>query len=116
MSPSPRPVLFGVSTPSGPRDPSEVGAFERDAGKRVGLVMYFQGWAHDEFDAGLVASVATRGAIPEITWEPWEYTSGIDQPMYSLASIVSAAHDSYVIRWPQGAKAYGGRLLLPLPH
>ena len=46
VPPSSSPVLFGVSTPSAPRDLSELEAFELKAQKRVGLVLYFQGWAH----------------------------------------------------------------------
>jgi beta-mannanase len=109
-------VLFGVSTPSGPRNLAEVDAFERQAGKRVGIVMYFEGWAYHEFDASLAASVAARGAVPEITWEPWDYVAGIDQPEYSLLSIISGTHDAYLHRWAQGAKAYGGPVLVRLGH
>ena len=116
VAPSPPAVLFGVSTPSGPRDLSELDAFEANAGKRVGVVMYFQGWAYDEFDATLAAAVAARGALPEITWEPWDYRSGVDQPAYSLASIAAGSHDAYITRWAEGARAYGGPLLVRFAH
>ena len=109
-------VLLGVSTPSGPYNLSELDLFEQDAGKRAGVLMYFQGWAYDEFNASLAASVAARGTIPEITWEPWDYKLGLDQPAYALARIIDGSHDAYITRWARGAKAYGGPLLVRFAH
>lgn len=111
-----RSVLFGVSTPAGPRDLSELDAFEGDAGTPVDVVMYYQGWAVDEFDPGLARSVAGRGALPEITWEPWDFRAGLHQPDYALARIVDGTHDGYITRWAEGAKAYAGPLLLRFGH
>ena len=110
------PVLVGVSTPSGARDLTQLDAFERDAGARAGMVMYFQGWAHDEFDPTLARSVAARGSVPLIAWEPWDYRAGLDQPTYRLSRILDGTHDAYITRWAQGAKAYGGRLLVRFAH
>ncbi len=109
-------VLFGVSTPSGAHNLSELDAFEASARKRVGLLMYFQGWAYDEFNSGQAAAVSARGAIPEITWEPWDYRAGLDQPTYSLSSIIGGAHDPYITRWAQGAKAHAGPILVRFAH
>jgi beta-mannanase len=109
-------VLLGVSTPNAPYDMSELDVFERDAGKRAGVVMYFQGWAYDEFNPNLAASVAARGSIPEITWEPWDYKLGADQPAYALGRIIDGSHDAYITRWAQGAKAFGGPLLMRFAH
>jgi beta-mannanase len=78
--------------------------------------MYFQGWAFDEFDSTLAAAVAARGTIPEITWEPWDYRAGLDQPAYSLASIIGGAHDGYIRRWAEEARGHTGPLLVRFAH
>lgn len=116
-TPAPAPTtLMGVSTPSGPYNLAELDAFERDAGKRAGVVMYFQGWAYDEFNASFAASVAARGSIPEITWEPWDYKNGVIQPAYALSRIIGGSHDAYIRRWAEGAKAHGGKLMVRFGH
>jgi beta-mannanase len=115
-APATASVLFGVSTPSGPYNLAELDSFERNAGKKVGLLLYFQGWAYDDFNTSLVSSVAQRGAVPEITWEPWDYRAGLSQPDYALSTIVDGTHDAYIRRWAEGAKAYGGPLLVRFAH
>jgi beta-mannanase len=109
-------VLFGVSTPSGPYNLAEVDQFEADAGKRVGLIMYFQGWPYDPFRTDLANGVAARGAIPEITWEPWDYTLGLNQPDYSLARIIDGTHDPYITAFAQSAKDFGKTVFIRFAH
>ena len=47
--------------------------------------------------------------MPEITWEPWDYTQGIygRRPSYNLQSIVDGAHDAYIRSWARGLASYG---------
>ena len=122
-----RPLLLGVSTPSGSASVSaalaELDAFERDAGGRAGICMWFEGWAYHEFRADLPEAVAGRGALPMITWEPWDYQqeSRLDlrrgeQPGYALSRIAGGEHDAYVRRWAEGARRYGRPLLLRFAH
>ncbi|HWC10953.1 MAG TPA: glycosyl hydrolase [Acidimicrobiales bacterium] len=109
-------VLFGVSTPSGPYNLGELDAFERDAGKKAGLLMYYEGWPYHEFSADRLRTIASRGTIPMITWEPWDYVYGLNQPTYSLASTIAGLHDAYIRRWAEAAKAYEGTVLLRFAH
>jgi len=115
-----RRPLPGVSTPSGPAPVSgalaELDEFERAAGGRAGLSMWFEGWAHQGFRAELPEALAGRGVLPMITWEPWDYLDGTDQPGYALARIAGGAHDAYVRRWAEGARRYGRPLLLRFAH
>lgn len=110
-------VLFGVSTPAGPTGLAELDRFEQDAAKRVGLLAYYQGFAHHpDFDRSGADSVRRRGARPMITWEPWDYTRGSEQPTFALRRIIAGTHDAYIRRWARGIKAWGKPLLLRFGH
>ena len=116
--PSTPGVYLGVWQPGAPGDMTRLAAFEADAGKRVAIVHWFQGWgaANAALDTNLLRAVAEHGSAPMITWEPWGYTRGIDQPTYSLATIAAGRHDAYIRSWAQGLASYGGPVLLRFAH
>jgi hypothetical protein len=91
-----------------PRDLASVDQFERVAGKRATVIMWYADWTHGAVSQRQLDVVAARGAIPEITWEPWDYTLGLrrPQPGYTLASIAAGAHDSVVRYWAHELAAY----------
>jgi beta-mannanase len=93
-------------------------AFESRVGKEVAIVHWFQGWgaANAALDTRLLSAVAGHGSAPMITWEPWDYTKGIDQPGYSLATIAAGQHDAYIRSWAQGLARYRGPVLLRFAH
>lgn len=110
-------ILLGTTTPAGPADLSELDRFEQDAAKRVGLFAYYRGFAHHPaFDPSEAESVRRRGAIPMITWEPWDYTGGQKQPAFALRRIAGGAYDPYIRRWARGIRAWGKPLLLRFAH
>jgi hypothetical protein len=43
-----------------------------------------------------MSNIRSHGSIPMVTWEPWLYPNGVDQPAYSLQTIASGAFDSYI--------------------
>jgi beta-mannanase len=51
-----------------------------------------------------------------VTWEPWDYLGDINQPAYSLSSIIGGAHDSYITRFALDAKAWGHPFFLRFAH
>jgi len=109
-------VLFGVSTPRGPNDLTALDEFEHAAGRTVAVYTFYEGWASSGFDAPAMSAIAARGAIPLVTWEPWDHTKGVDQPRYSLARIASGAFDEYIRRWAVAAKRFGGPIFLRFAH
>ena len=110
------PVLFGASTSPGPSDFTELDAFEAAAGKHVRLFNFYQGWPYSGFNATEMSAIAARGAIPMVTWEPWDYTKGVRQPLYTLNRIANGAYDTYIRNWATAAKAWGGRIFLRFAH
>lgn len=96
----------------------EVDDFERRARHHAGVVMWFADWAHSRFDPRQAEAVARRGAIPAISWEPWDSSIGPRkrQRRYTLASIIEGRHDKYVRRWATAIKRYGGPVRLRFAH
>lgn len=97
----------------------EVNAFEQRARAHAGIVQWFADWAHvARPDLEQLRTIARRGGVPQISWEPWDYTGGLNrpQPAYSLQSIAAGRHDAYVRRWARDLAAYGGPVLLRFAH
>ena len=115
-SPSQPSLYLGVNVPGWLQDLSAVTAFEQQAHKSVSIVMWYQGWGlHDGtqyFESRWMNNVRNHGSIPMVTWEPWLYTQGTNQPTYSLHNIISGRFDAYITKWAQTSKAWGHPYLL----
>jgi hypothetical protein len=104
-------VYFGVHVPGQLWNLNQVEAFERDVNKPVSIVMWYQGWGVPDssryFQPVWMNNVRNHGAIPMVTWEPWNYTHGINQPEYSLKNIINGRYDDYIAQWALASKAWG---------
>lgn len=123
-APGPVPVpasgqaYLGAFTPGGPYNPAAMDSFVAAAGQRPGVQMWFQGWgaAGSAFDGAALDAVAARGAVPMVSWEPWDWTKGVSQPAFNLGAIASGQHDAYVRSWAQAAAAWGKPMFLRFAH
>jgi len=116
-----RPSLYyGIHVPGQVGNYTAVMQAEEDAGKKASIVMLYQGWAMahgaENFEPVWMDNIRNDGAIPMVTWEPWDYLGGVNQPAYSLSSIMSGAHDSYITRYALDAKAWGHPFFLRFAH
>lgn len=104
-------VYYGVHVPGWLNNLSAVTAFERDVNKPASIILWYQGWGLNDgtqnFETTWMNNVSNHGSIPLISWEPWMYTRGINQPDYSLANIIDGRFDSYITRWALASKAWG---------
>lgn len=106
-------AYFGAFTPGGPYDPAAMDAFASDAGRRPRVDMWYQAWGSSSaFDPTAMNTVAGRGGIPMVTWEPWNPADGTQQPAFSLADIAGGNYDNYVTAWARAAKAWGHPMFL----
>ena len=116
----PPTIYYGVHVPGWLQDLTSVTAFETDARKAVSIVMWYQGWGvtdgSQNFEPGWMETVRTHGSIPLVTWEPWLYTQGVNQPLYSLQKITSGVHDDYLTQWAQASRAWGQPYFLRFAH
>jgi beta-mannanase len=79
--------------------------------------MWYQDWAQTpEIDVSLLQSVVDHGALPMLTWEPWDHTGGPVQPAFQPARIRDGAFDPYVRSAAAILASYGGPLLLRWAH
>jgi beta-mannanase len=108
---------FGVSMPGVPDDLTQLAKLETELARAPSVVMWYEQWARSpDFPAKGAASVAATGAVPEITWEPWDPSAGTRQPQYSLARIASGGHDAYLHRWARQIRNYRGTVRLRFAH
>lgn len=104
-------LYYGVHVPGQPSSLANLEAFEHDVHKPASIVMWYQGWGVSDssryFQPSWMDNVRNHGSIPMVTWEPWNYTQGINQPDYSLQNIISGRFDGYITQWAVASKAWG---------
>jgi beta-mannanase len=103
-------VLFGMNAPS----PAALRAAEEAVDARAAIAGSFADWAHEpDFPRARAEAINERGAVPLISWEPWDsWRGGADQPAYALARIAGGAHDALIDRWARQVAGYGRPVLL----
>lgn len=107
-------VLLGAES----EDLSGLSAFESHAGKKVAVYGYYASFYWDQnFNTTQASSIANRGSIPMLTWEPWNPTCGCaEQPEYSDAAIAGGHFDEYLTRFAGQVKAWGRPMWIRFAH
>jgi Glycosyl hydrolase family 26 len=104
-------VYYGVHVPGQLSDLSALTTIENDAQKNVSIVLWYQGWGLTDgtqnFEPSWMNNVRNHGSIPLVTWEPWLYTKGVNQPKFALHNIINGNFDSYITKWAKASKAWG---------
>jgi beta-mannanase len=100
--------------------PGDLTGFDQlssELGSVPGVATWYVPWSDGSaFPAAAAATVAAAGAVPEITWEPWDPAVGVSQPRYALARISAGAFDKYVRSWVLAIKSYGRPVRLRFAH
>ncbi len=94
--------------------------------KPPSIIMWYQPWAESgphEIDQAALASVYQRGAVPMITWEPWDpgtNANAVQNPgtnqNWRLKNILDGRYDGYIRRWASKIKAVKGPVMLRPMH
>ncbi|WP_052259887.1 glycosyl hydrolase [Pseudarthrobacter phenanthrenivorans] len=108
-------LRFGAATAGGPLAGSELDEVAVLAGEAPSSVLFYEDFAQPAPITELNA-VRARGAVPLVTWEPWLWGGGVDQPAYSLDRISAGAFDSYIAQWGQSLAAWGYPVQLRFAH
>ena len=108
-TPHARP-LFGLNAPS----LGAVRQAEDAVGTRAAIVGGFADWAHGSaFPSEYAEAVNRRGAVPLISWEPWDsWRGGAGQPEYALRRIIAGDHDELIDRWARQIAEYRHPVML----
>jgi hypothetical protein len=116
----PPTIYYGVHVPGWLQDLASVTAFETNAQKPVSIVMWYQGWGvtdgSQHFELSWMETIRNHGSIPLVTWEPWLYTLGVNQPSYALQNIINGMYDAYITQWAQASRAWGHPYFLRFAH
>ncbi|PPF60509.1 beta-mannanase [Clavibacter michiganensis] len=108
-------LRFGVATPGGPTDGSELDAVAALVGESPSIVLSYADFTQAPPIAAL-DSVAARGAETLLTWEPWKAGAGADQPAFTNASIAAGDHDAHIHDWGAALATWGGPAYLRYAH
>ena len=117
--PHPRSIALGAFIDRAPENPAKIDEFANMVGTQPSVVMWYQDWATPgvkEFDCVRMDEVAARGAMRVITWEPYDWTQGANQPQYALREIVDGRYDNHVRSWARDAAAWGEPFYLRFAH
>jgi Glycosyl hydrolase family 26 len=106
--------LFGFGVGSVSQLPQLAG-LARKLDRHIDIVNFFDGWSSG-FPKDQVQQIAAAGALPEVTWEPWDYKLGVNQDTYSLQGIVAGKFDTYITGWAQQATRWGKPMLVRFAH
>ena len=108
-------VALGAFAPSLPWSFRDIDAFSSLVGSKPAIVHWFQDWVMD-FDPAYMDAAISRGGMPLVTWEPWEFGAGLHQPKYALKKILGGKHDAYVRSWARAAASWGKPFFLRFAH
>jgi hypothetical protein len=108
---------LGVVVADAPGDLSEARSLARRTGADLDEVTFYVAWSRSgDFPAADASRVVAAGAVPELTWEPWDPADGVDQPAYTLDRIAAGRHDAYLERWARQIRAWGKPLVIRFAH
>jgi hypothetical protein len=103
--------LFGMNVPS----LAALHESESAVRARAAIVGLFADWVHDpDFPVETARAINRRGAVPLISWEPWDSWTDeeTDQPAYALRRIVAGEHDALIDRWAAEVASYRHPVML----
>ncbi|WP_411374055.1 glycoside hydrolase family 26 protein [Arthrobacter sp. MPF02] len=114
-APAPAVLRFGVGTPGGPLASAELDAVTALAGEAPSIVLSYKDFNQAPPITELEA-VRARGAQTLLTWEPWTWGGGTEQPAYSLDRIAAGDFDPYLQQWGQALAGWGHPVMLRFGH
>lgn len=108
-------LATGVTIPSGGYDAQAVHRLGEALGRTPDVMSWYVGFGEPP-DLDTLDEVAATGALPMITWEPYRWTDGVDQPELSLARLAAGDYDEYVAEWAVALAAWDRPVLLRFAH
>jgi hypothetical protein len=101
------PVAVGAFIPGAAAHPSLISDYAREVGRRPAIVAYYRTWAEHPFDNRTLTRIARRGAVPFVTWEPWQ------RP---LREIAAGRFDDYLRAEARAAARWRRAVIVRFAH
>ncbi|MFJ9696497.1 glycoside hydrolase family 26 protein [Kitasatospora sp. NPDC101183] len=116
-------AFTGIMTKPGPYDLGPLDEFATAVKHQPNVLEFSVGWWDRKFDRRTFDTVAERGIMPMVAWEPWDYRKEAkedklrgNQPEYSLAHIIDGTFDDYIKTWAAGIRDLGYPVALRFAH
>ena len=99
---------------------TQVEAHKRTYGRYPKIWTVWSDWggptAHATFPTSFLNKLKAQKIMPMINWEPLNPSKQGDCARWALDNIILGHHDTYIRKWAQAAKSYGGKILLRFAH
>jgi mannan endo-1,4-beta-mannosidase len=105
-------VAFGAWVPNSEGRPQLIDRFSREVGRRPVVVSLYPKWSGPPFEAAKLGPIWSGGAVPLVTWEPWDSS----QRGIPLRDIAAGRYDRYIRASAREAAAWGHPILLRFAH
>lgn len=105
-------IGLGVYRSGAGEDPGLIDEFSNEVEEAPAIVSFYRKWDVPLIDTSQLAVARSRGAVPMVSWEPWE-ENGNPIP---LRSIASGQEDAYLTESARAAAAWGGPILVRFAH
>lgn len=107
---------YGLENP--PWNTLAIDIFEEHAGKKMSILHWGQPWWHCgqvcryqmfDFQKAQYDVVRQRGYIPLVDWASYNFAAPelLNQPEFSLSTIIEGQHDEYIRQWATQARDWG---------
>lgn len=99
---------IGVYIPGSEWNPALLDSYASAVGRQPATVSIYGDWSSQPFEPTVLDSIAARGAMPMVTWEPWRNWS----EAVPLHAIADGSEDAYIAESARAAAAWGAPLFL----
>lgn len=110
---------FGIAIDGDPSSKT-ISAFKDSTGIAPRFVVVFQSWpsapAAFQSPRPAIDSIRATGAVPVLTWEPWDTSRGPEPSVIPAADIFDGKWDAYIDRWLGELKASGTEVWVRFAH
>jgi hypothetical protein len=101
-------VAVGAFVPHATERPARLEKYVRRTGRRPAIILYYRPWEDGRlFDRATLRRVTRGGALPMVTWEPWDHP---------LRAIAAGRYDRYLRASAADARRWGRPILLRFAH
>lgn len=108
-------VPVGVTVPWGPVDAQRLADTTAVLRHVPAYLEWYTGFGEAP-DVAKLQAVTDAGSVPVVTWEPWVWTAGVDQPAYALDRVTAGDFDPYLAQWADALAAWDRPVLLRFAH
>ena len=106
------PIAFGAYVSGVPDYPSLLDSFSAQVGRQPAVVLWYRYWGENLFNTHDLQAVDSRGALPMVTWEPWNS----DHSGIPLQGIANGAYDATIRADARAAATWGKPILVRFAH